>query len=209
MEMGLGNIPPQPQGQPQQPQMQGQPQGGTPPVRRASQDEQRLYNRFVGLSMTLLYDQKFMQRAIEMMRARQTTAEGVADVSSLIAFQVYTQGKKQGQEIPASVVLHAGMEVITLVIEMALAAGFPPMSDQEMQQAFYNAADAFREKMEQAGHIDPEQMQQDAQQIEAMAQDGRFAQTMAAIQAEQSKMVPEGGPVANPQQQAPMPQGGM
>lgn len=191
-QMGLGNVP--------------QPQMGPGQVKRASPEEQRLYNRFVGLSMTLLYDKKFMQSAIEMIRARESVMQGVADVSSLIAFRVYTEGKKQGQEIPASVVLHGGMEIITLVIEMALAAGFPPMSDQEIQEAFYIAADTFREKMEMAGHLDPAQLEQDAQELSAMAQSGQFAEMMAAMQAEQAKMVPQGGPVANPQ---PMPQGGM
>lgn len=190
-QMGLGNVPPQQS--PQQPQM------GPGQVKRASPEEQRLYNRFVGLSMTLLYDEKFMQRAIEMIRSRENVMQGVAEVASLIAFRVYTEGKKQGQEIPASVVLHGGQEVITLVIEMAMAAGFPPMSDQEMQEAFFVAADTFREKMEQAGHLDPAQLEQDAQEIAAMAQSGQFTEMMATMQAEQAKMAPQGGPVANPQ----------
>lgn len=208
MQMGLGNVPQQPAGQQPVEQSPGQQPGQQQQVRRASPEEQQLYNRFVGLSMTLLYDQKFMQRAIDMMKARKTTMEGVAEVAALVAFQVYTQAQKQGQEIPSQVVVHAGMEVITLVVELALAAGLEPMTDKEMELAFYGAADAFREKMETAGMIDPAQLEADRQQIEAMQQDGRLVETMASIQSEQAKMAqPQAGPVANPQQQAP--RGGM
>lgn len=192
-EIGLGN-PGQPQGNPSQPQ--GNP--GQPQVRRATPEEQQMYNRYVGLAMTLLYDDKFMNSAIKMMKNEKTTMEGVASVASLVAFQVYSEGKRQGQEIPASVVVHAGMEIIMLVVELALAAGMEPMSDKEIELAHYGAADQFRDRMEAAGHISPEQIKQDRQMMQAMHDDGRLAQTMAAIQAAQSQ-APQGGPVANPQ----------
>lgn len=172
----------------QQAPMQGQqiPETGFDAMgqqaQRASPEEQRIYTRFVGLAGTLLYDDRFSERAIEMIRAEPTTMEGVAKVASLIAFQVYSEGKRQGQEIPADVVVHAGMEIITLVIEFALASGFEPMTDQEIELAHYGAADQFRDRMEAAGHIDPQQMQADRQQLQAMYDDGRLMQTLAAAQ---------------------------
>lgn len=162
-------------------------QGGSVSVRQASPEEQQLYNQFVGLSMILLYDKKFMQRAIEMIRAEQTVMEGVAKVAALVAYRVYEDGQKKGKEIPASVVVHAGMEVIQLVSEMAMAAGFEPMNEQETELAYYGAADKFRDLMEKSGMIDPAQLDADRAEIEQMQQDGRLASVMAEIQAAQGQ----------------------
>ena len=159
-------------------------------VRQATQEEQQMYNQFVGLSMTLLYDKKFMQTAIERIGSEQTVMEGVARVAALVAFRVFTEGKKQGRDIPASVVVHAGMEVVALVDEMAHAAGFDPMSDEERELAYYGAADQFREMLERDGQIDPAQLEADRVELEAMQKDGRLANVMAEIQSAQSQAAP-------------------
>lgn len=162
-----------------------------PQVRRASPEEQQIYNMFVGMCMVLLWDTKFMQTAIEVIRKANTTMEGVAKVAAMVAFRVFSEGKSKGQEIPASVVLHGGMEVIDQVVELSLAAGFEPMTDQEVEMAHYGAADYFRDYVEKAGLADPEQMEMDRKEIEAMQADGRLAGVMQAIQQEQAKMAPQ------------------
>lgn len=192
--VGLGGgmpaeAPQQPQPVQPIPQMgSSQPQQGGATVRRASPEEQQLYNQFVGLSMTLLYDKKFMQTAIDTIRKENTVMEGVAKVSAMVAFRVYSDGREKGKEIPASVVVHAGMEVITLVAEMAMAAGFEPMTEQETELAYYGAADQFREMLEKGGMVDPAQMEADKAELEAMQKDGRLAEIMQQIQAGQAEM---------------------
>lgn len=176
------------QAQPAPPMGDAPPQPGAATVRRASPEEQQLYNQFVGLSMILLYDKKFMQTAIDTIRKENTVMEGVAKVASLVAFRVFSDGKKKGKEIPASVVVHAGMEVITLVAEMAMAAGFDPMTEQETELAYYGAADQFRTLLEQGGMVEPGQMEADRAELEAMQQDGRLAEIMQQIQAGQTQM---------------------
>lgn len=159
-------------------------------VRQASPEEQQVYNQFVGLSMILLYDKKFMETALELLRKERTTMEGVAKVAALVAFRVYEDGQKKGREIPAAVVVHAGMEVVGLVAEMAMAAGLKSMNEQETELAYYGAADHFRDLIEKAGLANPEQMEADRQQLDQMQQDGRLAGVMAEIQKAQGQMAP-------------------
>lgn len=168
------------------------PMGGEQPAaRQATPEEQQQYNQFVGMSMTLLYSEKFMPRAIEMLKSEKTTMEGVAKVAAQVAFRVYSDAKKRNIDMPASVVLHGGMELVQLVIELALAAQIPPMPPEEEQMAFYGAADKFRELLESNNMVDPEMMRQEQQELDAMHNDGRLAQVMGEIQRAQSGAAPQ------------------
>lgn len=139
-------------------------------ARQASAEEQQLYNRFVAQTMLLLYDDKFMPTALEMVRKATTPMEGIARVVSAVGMRVFKAAQEAGDQIPGSILLHAGLEVTGLAAEMAAAAGLKPLTPEEIEAAFYLAAEKFAAAAKSAGMVDEGVMAEDAQKIAEMAE---------------------------------------
>jgi hypothetical protein len=151
----------------------------------ASPEEQAVYNKFVAHCILAIFDDKFMPKAIEMLKGATTPVEGVARVASSVALRVFEIAKSQKQEIPGPVVLHGGKEVIEAVKELAEASGLPALDEEQTEAAYYHAADLFRNAMEKQGLVNDDARKQDLQAFQEMEKNGQLDAVLQHIQQSQ------------------------
>lgn len=207
--LGEGNTHGQPDGQPtgmpQQPPEQGM--GGDPMSSEVSPEEQQIYNRAVSLFMLALYDEQMQTKTLDFIRNADTPAEGVAEVTSLIAMRVYAKAQEGGVEIPGDVMLHAGKdEFVPLVVELAEAAGIAEFDQNMIDAAFYLAADKFSNAMRAQGSYSDEMRQGELQELDGMADNGQIEALMQRIEGEQGGG--QGAPMGPGPATGPAPTGG-
>ena len=174
-----GAAPPQAQGQQGAPQAQpgmqpgAQPDGGAPPMapgsgQPATPEQQAQFDKFVSLGMVMLFDPDFIPKAREVIDHDGGPIEGVAEVATGIVSRIYTQAIKEGEKIDAQVILHGGWEIVQHVAEVAKNTVAPDMSDEDVETAFFVAADKLRSVLGRSGFLqdspDPEQQAQQARQ---------------------------------------------
>lgn len=157
-------------------------QGG----RQASPEEQAEYNKFVAMGVLMLYDKRFMETAREILEKSPQIVDGMARLGAAIATRIYTGAKKQGQEIPAAVILHGGWELMHEVKEFAVVAGFGDITEEDTENAYYMAADMFRSSLDGTGDLDPEAGQQEFEQMRKQYGDDMFAALASRVQGIQS-----------------------
>lgn len=150
----------------------------TAQMRRAGPEEQQVYNQFVGLGMTMLYDDKFMDTAIKTMKAAPKPALGVSSVAANLAFRVYKEGIQQGKQIDDTILVHAGAELTGLVIELATAAGVQ-LSKQDEEEVYLLAADQFRDVAEDEGLLDGAQLEQRGAEFDEMLSSGKLGDLLS------------------------------
>jgi hypothetical protein len=171
-------------------------QEGTP----ATPEQQQQYNRFVAMSILMLYDEKFMPKAQQMLSGGTTPVDAMARIGSSIASRIYMGAKKQGAEIPAEVVLHGGWELMNEIRTFAQTTGAGEISDEQMEDAYYLASDMMRSTLQGAGMVDQEQAQGEFEQMRGTFGDDAFdtlVQRLQGVQQQQmSAMTPQQGGAA-------------
>lgn len=178
-------TPPQAQGQPQQQAPQAA-MGSEMPAgedgEAATPEEQALYDRFVTTIMGVIYPEgpeqispaimqnlqgQFDERAQAMFAeaqppVQQSPTDFIAQTGVLLTIAVESAMERSGQQLPDDVVFHAGAEVMEMLIELAEAAGFVDLSDEEMQAVLLRAMDLYRIA---SPRVDPEALSAEFGQI--------------------------------------------
>lgn len=149
----------------------------------ASEEEQGIYDTFVSMAMIALYDERMMPQLVRLLKSANDPVQAVAEIAASVAMRVYTKAQEDGAEIPGDVLLHAGREIVGLVIELAERAGIQPLTPEQAEEAFYAAADIFAGNAEEMGVYTEEIAKQDVQAINEMKASGRFDQVMQALAA--------------------------
>lgn len=181
----------------------------------ASPEMQKQYNQFVAMSLLMLYDEKFMKTAEEIFKKGVNVTESMARVATGIAMQIVSGAKNQGQDVPPEILLNGGWELMNEVRTFAQAATEKEISDDDMETAFYLAADMLRAAMQGAGMVDQETMKGEYERIsqkigpdafDALVQRlrGVHEQTAAALDPTKRQQGGQGQPM--PQQQQEMAQ---
>ena len=134
--------------------------GGEP----ASPEEQEAYDKFVSMALLHMHDEKVAPKLAERMRSGDPV-ETIGRVGAALGMTLIEKAREAGEEIPGDVILHGGREIIDALVEMAEASGVGPLSEEDAEQAFYVAADEFRDMMQAGGQYDQETAQADAQEI--------------------------------------------
>lgn len=133
---------------PQEPMPDAPP--GAKPITPEMQEE---YNKFVAMGLLLLFDEKTLKRTLDVMERSPNVVDSVAKIAAGIVTRVYAAARKQGQDVTPEVVLHGGWEILTEVAGLADSAGLGPMTPDDIEDAFYVAADAVRQMMDKQGLI--------------------------------------------------------
>ena len=174
-------TPSQPAPEPKVPQ----PQGMEP--QQASPEMQRVYNRFVGMCLMLLWGEKFLSKASKIIKAHPNETDAMAVIGSTIVQRVFLAADEQGRPIPPEVLLHGGLEVMHEVATFAQAAGVQGIEPDEIETAFYLAADKVRDGLIRAGKMDPQQMSEQFDQIKEMAGEEKLTDVQQRMQGAQQK----------------------
>lgn len=153
--------------------------------------------KFVMMGTEMLIDEKFMQTAGELIQKYPSTEEGMAQVGTAIATRIYLQSVKEGNAIPLELVIIAGAVLMEEVAQFAQAAG-KEIGPETVEDAFYRAADLFREILNSKGLLDEGEMSQGYEQLRQQYGDDTFEVIGQKV----------GNIKASAAPQAPQPQGG-
>lgn len=157
---GLGSAPPQGQA-PQQPgpEMAAQQplRGDTPDVQEATPEQRAQFDQFVATGMAILFDPQFVNTARQRIEGDDNPIDAVAEVATNIVNRIFTEAMKQGEDIDQLVVLHGGWQILNYVAEVAQVGAGVEMTPDDIETAFYLAADKFRKMLEAAGLMEPVQ----------------------------------------------------
>lgn len=165
-------------------EMQGGPSTGQKPgAAPATPEEQAAYDAFMGLFMTTLYDDATMPTVIEMMRKAPTPMEGASRAVVMIGVRVLEAAKEAGDDVPLHVVMHAGLEAVALVAELAAAAGAPQMSAQQIEATYFLAADKFGAVARQRGLLEVSPDDIDVEGMEQLAAETGFEEHLRGVAA--------------------------
>lgn len=162
-----------------------QPPGTEP--KQASPEQQRLYNRFVGMCMAMLWSEKFMASAAKIIKAHPNETDAMAVIGATIVQRVFVAADEQGEPIPPEILLHGGLEVMHEVATFAKAAGVEGIEPDEIETAFYLAADKVREGLIRAGKLDPQQLAEQFEQVKSLAGEEKLKDVEARMQGSQQK----------------------
>lgn len=194
------------------PPAQGMGQAVQDDRKPASPEMQRQYNQFVAMGMLMLYDEKFMKTAEKIFQKGVNITESMARIASGIAMQIVSAAKNKGQEIPPEILLNGGWELMNEVRSFANMVTEQEVSDDDMETAFYLAADMLRAAMQGAGMVDQEVMKGEferiSQQVGPDAYDSLVQRLRGVHEQTASALVPKpkGEQQGDPMQQREMAQ---
>jgi hypothetical protein len=183
----------QPQGQPK-----GQPQAGGAfdQTREATPEEQETYNRFVSMTMNMLYDEKAFPQMVKMLEGGGDPVEGLSTTAVLVIARVALSAEQAGEPINGDILFNAGTEIINQLADVSDEAGLSDYANDSdmLEAAYYKALDKFRMLMESNGRIDQQAMGQDLQRLQGMSDSGdmeRSLKSLAANDPRKRKRAPE------------------
>lgn len=154
------------QDQKQKPQLG---EGGQKPT----PEQQAAYDRYVGAAMMHIYTPKVIDKIVQSISPEDPVAT-MGRAAANVGFVVMKKAEQDGQKVPPEVLLHGGKEVVAAIAELYERKGGQELAPEQVEQAYYVAADDFRQMMQGEGSIDPESAQQGMQELQAMAQSGAF-----------------------------------
>lgn len=157
--------------------------------KQASPELQAKYNRFVAMGIMMLWDEKFTPKALAVFKEHPNQTDALASIGAAIAQRIYMKAKEQGDEIPPEVVVHAGWELMNEVAEFATAAGVQGIEPDEIETAYYLAADKVREALEKAGLMDPSVAQSGFEAAKSALGDEGVSAVRSRMQGSQQKTV--------------------
>lgn len=155
--------------------------------RQASPEMQAIYNRFVGACMMAIWDEKFMPKVLKMFQDHPNQTDALALVAAGVAQRIYMGARKKGMEIPLEVMLHGGIEVVQQVAELATAGGIEGIEPDEVETAYYLAADKVRDALSSAGMLDLSGAEENLAELKSMVGDEPFSNVSGRMQASQQK----------------------
>lgn len=143
--------------------------GGQPNV---SPEEQAQYEAFVNAALTLISDDNTEAGLLKSLGGSKDPILSLASTAVNVVKRVEAAAAKKNQQIPGEIILHGGQEIVEALAAMAAAAGIHDYTPEEVEGAFYRAADMYREDKAAAGEIDEAAAKSDIEELKAADQAG-------------------------------------
>ncbi len=151
-----------------------------------SPEEQAQYTAFVETALNLISDDRFEDGLLKSLGGSKDPVLSLASTALTVVQRVEASASQKGQQVSGDVLLHAGEEIVGALAEMAGAANIHDYTQEEMDGAFYRAADMYREEKQARGEIDQDAAAADLQDLAAADKAGQlppqFAQAAQAMQ---------------------------
>jgi hypothetical protein len=125
-----------------------------------SPEEQQQYDVFVENAMQLLYseDGEVEPEVLARLSTGKKPIDVLAQTAVWIIMIVEEDAKKNNMPIEDDVLFHAGREIVEQLIDIAEAAGIHTYKEAEIQGAWYQALDMYREaNSDETGRINPDE----------------------------------------------------
>jgi hypothetical protein len=110
-------------------------------------EEQQEYDTFVNNAMEIIYSQegKVQDEVAARLSTGNKPIDTLAQTTVWIVMMVEQDAERAGMHITDDVLMHAGREIMEQLIEVAEALGLHEFKEAEIQGAWYNALDMYRE----------------------------------------------------------------
>lgn len=171
---------------------------------RASPEEQADYDEFVQACMDLIYvgeDDSATEVRPELLAALEPAREAAtaeagnpailaaANAAVQIVQTVDTASFEQERPFSTTVVIHALVEIIEQIIEIAETAGLHDYTEEEMNGTLFQALDLYRPIMVELGRATNEELQAEFLQIIEADEAGKLGELMPQFAGVESNMV--------------------
>lgn len=130
-----------------------------------SPEEQAQYDEFVSNGLNLIYDEKGLDSIMTTLAGDGNPVEGLANTLVSVVGRLEGSAKESGTPISGDVILHGSGEILEGLVEMSEKAGLHDFSEEDMESAFFMAADQYRNLKQEAGELPEEQLKADFQSI--------------------------------------------
>lgn len=141
-----------------------------------SEEEQQQYNMFIENAAAILYteDGKPQEQVLARMATGNKPIDTMAQTLVWLVMLVEQDARRNGMEISDDVIFHAGSEILSLLVELSEAAGLHEWKEAEIQGAWYQALDMYREaNSDEGGRIDQEEAAAAFEALDAADKEGR------------------------------------
>ena len=171
------------------PKTQGQPMPAAQAMgggkANATPEQQAAYNEFVGTALMHVFgDEKVMGRIIGSIG--EDPVQDIGRTAANIGYVVLKKAQQAGKTVPPEVILHGGQEIVGVLAEVAKAGKRIDMPPEDIEKAYFVAADTFRQMMQGEGGIDPETAAADIEALRQMEESGELEAMMQAAAQDQA-----------------------
>jgi len=145
----------------------------------ASPEEQQQYDAFVGNAYKLMFgDDNRMRSIIASLKASDDPKMNLANATAQVVMALQQSAAKAGQQIGPDVLMHGGAEIMETLAEAAQRAKIHDYTADEMEGAWYQAVDMYREMASKAGLVDPEKAKAEFANLQQQDQSGALAEQL-------------------------------
>lgn len=148
----------------------------------ATPEEQEQYERFVANAMALVYSDKnnygTLRKVIERLKVGEDPIEGLASVTTHIFMALVTSATKKGVQISTDVMMQGGYDIVSDLAELAGLAKIHKYTQEEIEGAYYRAADMVREQMQSMGLLDAQEQASQLEMLKQAEQEGKLDQVL-------------------------------
>ena len=148
----------------------------------ASPELQKEYEKFVGMGLMALTSEEFMPKAAQILQGKMALPQAMAQIGVVIGTKIFKAARKQGKPVSPEVLVHGGAELMGKIGEMAQAAG-EDVSEEDVETAFYLAADQMNNIMAEDGAFEEDYVVEGADEFRTQVgedQINKVAQKMMA-----------------------------
>jgi hypothetical protein len=127
------------------PEEEGQP--------NVAPEEQEEYDTFVKNAMEVMYSEKgeIEQEVLKRLATGKKPIDSLSQTTVWLTMMLEQSAKQKGMEISDDVLLHAGREILEQLAEIASSSKIHDFKQAELQGAWYNALDMYREANSEPG----------------------------------------------------------
>lgn len=146
-------------------------------------EEQKQYDTVVGKAMELLYDEERLGYLVDKLKGgAKNISKEIGHSAAMTLSTIDQTVKEQGQQIPEEILFNAGEEIVSQIVDIAVAAGIvSPEQEQDVAEAaLYEGLRVWGQNMGRDGKITPERSSE-AQEALSMAQIQQDATKASAL----------------------------
>jgi hypothetical protein len=150
---------------------------------QATPDEQRMYDTLVNKAYEVIYQGgKTNPQILKSLEGGGEPVDGLANTTAMVMMRLEDAGERQGKKFPPDVMLHAGVEVLEDLADLAGQAKIHKFNEEEIQGATYQALDIYRATRQKQGKLDMPAIQQDFQQIMEANKAGQLGELLPGVE---------------------------
>lgn len=105
------------------------------------------FKKALGMSMMAFYNEKFLPKAVKMVKAAPTPAAGIGRVAATIGARIVQSARQSGQDVAGEAMLLAGFDLVREIADYLEEKEQIPASQELIEDAFLAAADNFKAAM--------------------------------------------------------------